>query len=349
MNNQKIELERLIYMNCVRYVDLLPLMNDAYKGSTSEEINVYIDLYSLYKILYSNMNIDIKRYNDLVSATVNMGIHYKEFFWTRYSVKANIFFIYSKNCNSINKIFIHKYNEAFELSYNIKKDITDMINFNLDLLRTLIDYLPNMYFIDTEYEVGVIIHDLISKDIQSRLGHLVITKDQYNYQLINSNNQSIILRPKRTGGHYYINKEYVFNTIQIERNNTQYTTFLSPEFLSTIYAFSGIKDRWVTKYMNMNTIIKILEKAISNRLILNGYNSDPLYLYKQIDKNFKIGEDRFVNRFKGIDIRFQHMIYTQSPEKILNDSKIKDKYDPETMKRINEEYFEFNPLNLEGI
>ncbi len=79
----KLEVERLINTNLVKYETLVPIVNECFATSNATHLNLYVDLYSVLKILYSNMDLDLGRYNVLASTIINIGSHYRHFFRTR--------------------------------------------------------------------------------------------------------------------------------------------------------------------------------------------------------------------------------------------------------------------------
>ena len=98
----KISISQIINYSYVKYDRLSELINLEYKGSNSSNINIFIDLYSILKPLYS-ANIIIDDYTEITSCIINMCAHYRYFFRSRYNVESRIYLIWSKNIPYKNK------------------------------------------------------------------------------------------------------------------------------------------------------------------------------------------------------------------------------------------------------
>lgn len=349
---ERLTIERLINSSYVRYNKLVEIVAQAFVGSTANEINIYIDLYSILKGLYSNRsNYVIEDYSSVTSSIINMCAHYREFFRSRYRVESKFFIVYSKNCPYINKQFYPNYNKNNEFKMNSNKMVDDMIKNNLELLETLCPYLPDIHFVQGTFETGVIIYDLICREeVNNRNPHLVITKDVYNYQLVSMRDNITILRPKKSEGNdvsYYINKNNLY-VEYLKSRKTDYTgipAILSPELISLLMTLSSISERNIKSLINIKSALKLLNQNIEQYRILNGYNSDMNNIYNQLNiEKYNIGITTFDHRFKAIDINFQHSVFINTPE--CASISLNNLYDPENVKMINNKYFKSNPLDL---
>ena len=349
---EKLTIERLINSNYVRYNRLIQIVTEAFVGSTANEINIYIDLYSILKGLYSDRsNYVIEDYSSVTSSIINMCAHYREFFRSRYRVESKFFIVYSKNCPYINKQFYPDYNKNNEYKMNSNKIVDDMIKNNLELLSTLCPYLPDIHFIEGTFETGVIIYDLICREeVNNRNPHLIITKDVYNYQLVSMRDNIVILRPKKSEGNdvsYYINKHnlYVEYLKSRKADYTNIPAILSPQLISLVMTLSSIKERNIKSLINIKTVLKLLYEKVINYNILNGYNSDMNHIYNVLNiEKYGLGATTFEHRFKCIDIAFQHSVFINTPE--CTSISINNLYDPDNVRAINNKYFRNNPLDL---
>lgn len=344
-----VSLEQLINTNYVKYSRMTEIINEVYVNSDATTINVYIDMYSILKPLYSSMEYEIKDYSALTAGIINMCAHYREFFRTRYNTESKYFIVYSKNCNYINNQFYLDYNSKMVSKYNSNKKADDMILNNIELLSILCPYLPEIYFIPSTFETGVVIYDLICRnELLDNSPHMIITKDIYNYQLVPSRNNITIVRPKKYNGNdisYYLTNSNLLNTYIEERKVKTNPKFLDPGLLSLIMTLSSVSDRNIKSLFNITTSINLLSNAVQNYRIPNGYNSDIELVWNAIYSNkFKIGYTTFEHRFKTIDIISQHMIFINSPES--KKIQLSDLFDPENVKAINNKYFKTTPLDL---
>ena len=132
----KILLEQIINAYLVRYDNLINIVSEAYKGSSAETINIYIDMYSIIKTIHGT-EFEMRDYNILASCVINMCGHYREFFWKRCNVTTNFYIVYSNNCPYINNQWVRAYNYKALKQFNADRVKMDMIRYNVDLLKLL--------------------------------------------------------------------------------------------------------------------------------------------------------------------------------------------------------------------
>jgi len=329
---------------------MIEIVNAVYAKSNASTINIYIDMYSMIKSLYSNREYEINDYAALTACIINMCAHYREFFKTRYKTKSRFFIVYSKNCSYMNNQFYSEYNYKNLGMFNANKKIDDMVKNNIELLKTLCPYLDDIHFIPGTFETGVIIYDLMCRnELIDDSPHMIITKDKYNYQLATARNDVTILRPKKSNGEdmsYSISYNNLIFTYYNERNfKMKEPNMLSSALVSLIMTLSSVPERNIKSLFNISRTIKILNKAVKGFKIIDGYNSDTEVIWNGIyNDDFKIGYPTFENRFKAIDIRLQHSIFINTPE--AKSIQFKNLVDPETVRSINNMYFKSTPLDL---
>lgn len=351
--SSKISIEQLMNTSYIKYNNMIEIINSAFVGSKAESLNLYVDLYSILKPLYKS-DVEIVDYTIITSCIINLCAHYRAFFRQKYKVETAFYLVYSKNCGYINNQYYPEYNKKNEFLFNTNKLIDDMINNNLNLLETLCPYLPDIHFIKGTFETGVIMYDLICRsELNNNDPHIILTKDIYNYQLVPSRNNVIILRPKKANGQdvsYYINQNNLLNIYLKERKCKHTNQILMPSLLSLIMALSSVHERNIKSLLNITSVFKLLEESVSYNKILNGYNTDLSILYDYICKvtnNFKTGFDTINFRFRSVDIMFQHSAFINTPE--CKSIVINNLDDPMTVKDINNKYFINNPLDLERL
>lgn len=345
-------IEQLLNTNYVKYDRMIEIVTRAFAGSSADRLNIYIDMYSMIKSLYTNKMYDINDYSSVTSCVINMCAHYREFFWTRFKVSTSFFIVYSKNAPYINNQFYPDYNNRNAFAFNSNKKVDDMIANNVELLELLCPYLPNIYFIKGTFETGVIIYDLICRnEVKENSPHLVITKDPYNYQLVSMRNNITILRPKKSNGQdlsFYINQKNLYRMYMQSRkaDYNNFPTELSPGLISLLMCLTSVKERNIKSLLNIRTGLSLISNAVNNLTILNGYNSDIQSVTRALDIDTKtsISSVTFEHRFKAIDIQFQHLVFINTPE--CSEIVINNLYDPDSVRFINNKYFKSNPLDL---
>lgn len=348
---EKISIDQILGTNYIRYDRLFEMVVSAFKGSSANTINIYIDLYSILKPLYNNEIYNIEDYTKVTSNVINICAHYREFFRTRGKVESRFFIVYSKNVPYVNNQFYPNYNAKNNHSFNSNKMIDDMINNNISLLETLCPYLPDIHFIKGSFESSVIIYDLICRnELIDNTPHVILTKDTFAYQLIPIRDNILVFRPKKSKGtdlSYYVDKNNLLSTYFTERKvklEDKYRIVM-PGLLSLIMALSSVPERDIKLLCNIKTTMNMVINAIRENKINNGYNADISTVWSALDTTkIKLSQPSFESRFKAIDIVFQQLVFMNTPE--AKDIKISNLYDPETVKQINNQYFINNPLDL---
>ena len=350
MQKDIIPIARLIDTNNIRYNILQDITNAEFSTSNINTVNLYIDMYSILKVLYRNDNFDIDDYSSITSSIVNICAHYRNFYKTRYGVYTRIFIINSDNLSPINRKFVYKYNEGYKLSIEMKQKVRDMVDYNMGLLRTLVPYLPHIYFIDTTFESSVVMYDIMSRDDKrNEKAHVILTKDPYVYQLTAMKPNTVILRKKDKDTAYYINANNLINTYLKERNVKERDTTMSPGLYTMMLALSSFKQRNMKSVTSISKAISVIESAIKDHRIANIHNtSDHVWKSLLLYGGIKSNEIDLMNRFKALDVPYAHMIFMESPERDFNDRLI-NLDDPDAVRAINNEYFKNNPLDLNNL
>lgn len=345
----KVSLQRIINTNYVKYERLIPMINSAFVNSTADHINIYIDLYSMVKSL-CNENIMIEDYSDLSSCIINMCAHYRAFFATRYKTTSSFYIINTLNKPSLNSKLFKGYNERVNGLFASKKMIIDMVSNNIGLLKILCPYLPDIYFIDrTTQESAVVIFDLMCRDINNEQGHMIITKDKYLNRLCSMKPQTVVVRPKKKDNQDISEIITIFNLLdnyfEDRKVNTR-SQILSPDLLTHIMMLSGCKERNIDSMFNVSRSVKSLEKLVRSGELVNRYTPDIASVMSVLSKEFDTPELILANRYKVLDIQYQHLVYIANPVNNDYSLEIVNLVDNDTVREINNKYFLRNPLDL---
>ena len=357
-------INQIIYSNCIKYNVLTNLIDASFKGSNDTCINIYIDLYNIVRSLYANKyQVIIEDYLSLASGIINLAGHYKAFFKYKYKVLANIYLIWSTNCSSINRKLIPNYNKEMynRLISPMHTTIDDIINTNINILDLLCKYIPNIYFIHTQYESGVVMGYLINKN--NSIPNLIISKDIYPYQLLSYYPNTYYLRPYKdimndnndlsmiisTPYKYYnintINAywRYYCSTKNINNPYDKNIT-ISPKNITNIMIFSGIIERSLYCKININTIMKMIYSIIEYNDIECSIES----IYDKYNIEDKVSYIEMLNRYHVINIPYQvNTVYSNSNE--VYSLKFEDNRDDESLRMICSKYFTKSPINLDKL
>lgn len=349
MSNGYVSTQMILTSNFVKYQKLSELVLHMFSGSKATSLNLYIDLYGVVKTLFSDSyRTDISDYTASTSTILNMCGHYKSFFKSL-GVNAKIFLIFSYNTCEINRKLVSDYNSKF-----IKKMgnsmILEMVDLNNGLLETICPFLPNIYFLKTEFESSVLIDYLIRTGDGNP--NLIISKDIYPIQLTDLHDNTGFIKPKKLNGEdvslciapkdnvYHIDD---FWTLYCAARGNTYTPSRSsihihPVNFSLLAAMTRFPER------SLNTLTNI---TFANKSIFNIVGREPVKLsINSLEESTTLPFAPQIadSRHKSLDVLYFRPIYDDSIESkaiYLNDLE-----DPASVNMICAEYFKNNPVDL---
>lgn len=344
----KFTVENLITSYYIKYAKLSELTMQAYSGSKAETVNLIIDMYPIYRDLL--LNPDKYEIEDKLSITysiINMCAHYRDFYKSK-GVYAMIYINSSFNRNPMNDILCRGYNEPMKTALMSNIQMKEFIEYNIDILNIVCDYLPNIFFNHTSYENGVLAKRIIVESYNDKVPNIILTKDLYQMQLLNSSDNACILRPlKHNGDNSYCitdNQEVFWNTFCKVRNIKTFEVLPDPHFITIVNGLSRVPERFLKGYMTAGSVVNKILSLISLNLI-----SDSNIDVENIVNNLQLNEStpEIINRIKAIDLDFQYNVYMKDSEAIRFSRK--NLYDPEGVKQLNETYFKNNLLDLDRL
>lgn len=352
----------ILYGSYIRYDRMFEMTKFAFYGKTdSDSINIFIDLYSIYKSLYTRgTNITINDSYAIASCSINLAIHLRAYFETRHGVSSKIYLVYGgARPSHIMYEEFPGYNSKNILMEDSNSYIKQLIADNLDVIRIITPYLYDIFsVVDFENEFSVIVSSIINKS--DHAPNIVYTKDPLAYQLVAFKPRTFIYRPKKQGNadtSWVVTKSTLYNAYRYgELGLTkQFETTLHHQMFSIYQAIAGVKSRSIPSIKNGNTTVTLLEKAIRENMFPNGYNASftmlDIYnspLCKLInDKNTSPIE--IVQRFRSIDLTYQTGIYEASANCIKASEGLINLYNPQEVRNINDRYFTVYPLDLNRV
>ena len=335
-------------------------------NANATKVNIYIDLYDMLYSLYTN-KVDIKDSVSITASIINLVAHLRGYFRKVHRVETKIYLVYgSTNSNMQERLIFGGYNrKGIEIISN-NPAINESISKVFGQLEILCKYIQEVYFIKVnEFETSVVIFDRILKE-EARdpsIPNIVITKAIYAYQIPAYTLNSRVYRPlksKGSDGSFVINKDNCLMAYFYNRSNNSSPLTeelenimkkLNPELISLLMTLAGIRTRGVRPILNITNSLRELEKMIDSHSIINGYNSNIDYPVNAYKMHRTLVEDKaeIMSRYKGIDLRIQHMIFTQSVYYQSIDQSIIDLIDDEGFKFISGKYFTNNPLDLNNL
>lgn len=355
--------DNIIYGSYIRYDRLFEMTKFAFYGkSDAQEVNIYIDVYSILKSLFTRgTNIKINDSYVIASCIINLAIHLRAYFETRHRVSSKIFIIYggARPLSAINHYV--SYNSRNIQMEDSNSFLKGLIKDNMDVISILCPYLYDIFaVIDYENEFFTITSALIDSSGEAgfRSPNIVYSKEPLAYQLVAFKPRTFLYRPKKRGNadcSWVVTKSTLYNAYryaELELSKELETT-LDVKMFSIYQAIAGLKSRTIPSIKNGNATIKILEKAVQNNTFSMGYNVSAI---TRIEKSpFEelaiagIDSGELVQRFCAIDLIYQTMLYKATPNFIGASSGIINLYNPQEVRNINDKYFQTNPLDLNRV
>lgn len=361
--------EYILYGYYIKYSRLRELTLEEFSNTpnaNATKVNIYIDLYEMLYTLYTN-KVNINECESISSTIINLVGHLRGYFRKTHRVDTKFYLVYGGTNSEIQqKLIFGGYNnkgkEIISESPKINKSISEVF----DQLELLCKYIEEVYFIKVnEFESSVVIFDRILKEEAKdpSIPNIVITKSIYAYQIPAYTVNTRIYRPYKSKGSdqsYIVNKSNCIYRYVLDRrsNNTEINEelngiiqYLNPEIISLLMTLAGIHTRGVKPIINITSSLRELYKMIDNRLIINGYNSIidyPINVYR-MHPSMITNKIEISNRFKGLDLRTQHMIFMQSVYYPSVEESIIDLIDNEGFKFIAGKYFSKYPLDLNNL
>ena len=352
----------ILYGSYIRYDRMFEMTKFAFYGKTdSNSVNIFIDLYSIYKSIYTRgTNITINDSYAIASCSINLAIHLRSYFETRHGVGSKIYLIYGgARPGHIMYVEYPGYNSKNILMEDSNPYIKQLIADNLEVISIITPYLFDIFsIIDFENEFSVIASSIINKG--DHAPNIVYTKDPLAYQLVAFKPRTFIYRPKKQNNmdtSWVVTKSTLYNAYRYAELGLtkQFDTVLHHQMFSIYQVLSGVKSRSIQSIKNGNATIKLLEKAIVENMFPNGYNASFSMLNSDMSPLNKLACDinipvvELIQRFRSIDLAYQTTIYEASANYIKASEGLINLYNPQEVRNINDRYFTSYPLDLNRV
>ena len=350
MINQGTTATPLVAQNYIKYDRMIQMTDAAFVGSNATQVTIYIDLYSvLLQVFSDSFNLaTVTSDYEIAAAIINMVSHYRNFFWTRYKVTTKFHLVWSINRSKSSIVFNQNYNLKMK---SCSKEQMDYVLNNLDAVALIVPYLNDVCLTCGRFEVGVIMYDIILNSPATT--NIIITKDIITMQLAGLVDNTVIYRPKKVNQEdvsFYIAKDGLIQYLLDSRGAKTSGEGLDGGLLSSILALNNVPERSLKTVLPISTVIKLLKMGVLEKSIFNGHNNDIMNIINTFDMENKAKCIKACTqeRFKAIDIVYQHAIYSTHPDKFLYKG-FQNLYDPQGLHYVVSEYFKDCPINLERI
>lgn len=347
----------------MRYVDYDESLTQKNFLAPTDKVNLFINLETVYKFL--SMVTDLERriisereFNQImISNIINLAGHYKRFF--NNNGLATKVFLYSTDLSS-NEFNQYKYNEDYR-SYYLNKFNENpkfilfterMINDIIPEVRTLIEFIPDIYFITGKNIEGSLIPYIIALCDKSRknliiggelydtqystipnfINHYFCKKNKVRHVESDVNGYIQLLTSTPTPETDLKNEEKIYN------NYSLYTTLISVlgNRERSIDKISGVGLKTLTNYINAGIDQHIITQSTLSPEILGDLFHDA-DIKQEFVSNYYCSN--FVNMYDELSEGEKTSVYNQ----------IRDRSDINSIERINATRFYHHPIILEGL
>lgn len=355
-----INLEQNILMNYPKFVTLNEA-NKIFQNSkyaSCDRLNLYIDATQIIHSLYG-LDPKLEPQYGIVSGLINLCAHLRDYYARTFGCMTRIFIVYSSCMCAHNIALYPKYYSAFykDKAANSAMDIY-IIN-NIKMLKMTCQYIDDVYFVPTNVEPVVKMYDLITKEqtINDKIPHIIFSKDVYMLLVLSRLTDTFIFKLTKTKQEYItigdhencLELYYRFSRNGIHSTEELFNSVrkIDPSMMACMLTLTGSRYRNITMFKNLTTAVKILsEYAQTLNSILYSYNTNIADMYDAMSAlHLKIDKTSFLNRWRCIDVIYQHMMYNTLAESQDN-SWLINLRDPNGVKEVNDKYFIKNPLDL---
>ena len=355
-----LKIENILLGYYIRF-DKLQYLNSLINANENDvTVDVYIDLFNMLKQLYTTDIVSDKKLS-ITTSILNLVAHIRGYYKNRHHVYARIFLVYGDETTDAHINYWPVFGTLNEYRNTLNFDtIHSLIETQLELVKIVCAYIPNVYYIRKQCTFAVfaynnILRETYDKDIIS----IILTRSKYAYQIpavLPINKRVYIFRPSKSENqdvsicidHNNVLQAY-FNKLTPGSESDMYIKQINPNLLSILMPLNGCSDKNVDMAVNITKSSASLYSAIKDRTILNNYQTDIRYVYKALYGIHRyITQDLFESRFYAIDVVFQNGLYSQSIESkdFMWNINLND---PNTIKNINNTYFADNPIDLQNL
>jgi hypothetical protein len=357
----RLKLSRLVGQYFVRLNKFNELIAFAFGYSGATKINIYIDLYSIKNTI---LGIDFvySSNTELCALILDMCVHYKNYFYGL-SVEPTFYLVDSNNLPISSKMIYPTYNSKFAMKLTSRN--TDYIDINMDMLDKICAYLPEVHYIKTTAEAGVMIAAIQHRKSLPeavRTPAIVIGKDPYMSMLPGlfmhgTENMGIIsdvaLIVPRKSNNEDLSKvytfaniyEYVQNINNIRSENFRPCRF-GPGLLDKLYALTKFEARSMPPIMQYRSVNKLIDE---NPALIY---ADPLDIYAAWAKGTsRMPSDNIDARYRAISLSYNLTMFHNTAEYTIAMNKALGPKlaNVDQLKHMNNVYFEQNPLMLDDL
>lgn len=237
IDEEMSNIEKILHSKKLNYEDLKKISDPLFNDNNCEVINLFIDVYDIFKALYSPMiqeefnSVRTSGRMTIIIELINIIGHYRHFFASRYQKYTTVIFYYSskkdKYLTSINedykKSFYSKRLKGEDPQFNI---INEVLQDCISVIKEYINFVPHAFFIDSgELEPRLVPYTIIEDekiDLKERIYqedfNIIMSNDDLALTNLLTMKNTIIFKNYGRGKSYYVKKTEILKEIGIEDN-----------------------------------------------------------------------------------------------------------------------------------
>lgn len=317
---------------------------------SNDTVNVFINLEPIFmKMCVGKVNEYIKTSGnkaqiEFIANVINLAAHYKWFF-VKNRIKTRIYLHFQSL--TVNEYKNREFNPDYRKYYHHKfigntdnSALSKVIQDSIPFIQLILEYIEGVYFINADYiENSTVPYIVRELDTDKRTHNFIVTSSIYDFQYVNHGYS--ILVPKQDESEL-LNKYNVMDFIY-RINKIPSTSYLPSEFIPFILSIVGNTRRNIynIKGMGIKTTIKTLQRAMDQKIITSGTTN--IGLLSQIIK--PAFRKQIVDNFYCTDVKFQHSLLTYTDIRGV-ESQLIDRFDNVALKKINDKYFKYYPIQI---
>lgn len=344
-NSEYIPVQAILYSYYIKYDNLRELTSEAFSGSDSDNLIVYIDCYDIIKSIYNRSllgpdGLFESSSNILTSALLNLAAHLRSFYWSGYHVRTEFYLVFSEQPQGIT-INHYCHNEHLD----------KIIDINLKMLRTLCPYIPGIYLMERTWDSSIVTMTDIKQHRDAGIDTpvIIISKNDMMWQIPCQYENVAVFRPRKTSSgdtSFCVHQRNVVSVYRTQRRHmkTALEAFLVPGLLPLYMAMTSYSELDLPIYFSSSRAVSLITGMVRDNRILNGYNSPDAI--EGILKEVSLKKDKMnlYERYKIMDLFYKANFYQTKPESTFT---LKTQLsDVAGVESINNEYFTRNPIDI---
>lgn len=333
----------------VRFTILDDLLSSECKYLTKDsKVNIFINLEPVMRKLLNVTNEKYSRVSkinvkEFTSNVINLASHYRLFFSKNKMYSKIYLYFQTPQSSYINSSLISNYRDTYY--HNLTKhpqykNLGNVISDSIDIIQLICEYIEGVYFIESGSIENSLVPMLVNQEVgDTSFKNFIVTNDPYDFQYVNYGYD--IIFPKKENS-AIVNRENLFEFIK-EKERVQSSSNPNTMTYPFVLSIIGDKRRNIPKIsrMGLATILKTIDKAIEKQVITDKTFNINL-LTNIVRDDFKA---TILNNYYVIDLKTQLNVLCSNDLYFIS-KQIKDKFDDDSLKRINDLYFSEVPIQL---